>query len=330
MSDRKKDHIDLAEVSFVSAAARDQRFNYEPLLSTHPKTVKEENELSYFLGSPFHAPIWVSSMTGGTAMAKKINNNLARMCNEFSLGMGLGSCRKLLDNDEYLADFDVRKIIGERPLFANLGIAQIIDLIENNQLGKINELVKKLEADGLIIHINPVQEWMQPEGDRIHAMSPLSAVKEILEKMDVKIIVKEVGQGIGPESLKALLELPLTALEFGAFGGTNFAKMEALRDPQTQEIDPIHLVGHTASEMVSFINDIRKDSEVSCEEYIISGGVGNYLDGFYYNELLNGRSVYGQAAPFLKYAKASYDALAQFVEKEIQGYKFAKRFLRVK
>jgi isopentenyl-diphosphate Delta-isomerase len=111
--------------------------------------------------------MWVSSMTGGTKMAHTINHNLARACKEFRIGMGLGSCRKLLDDDTYFEDFNLRPIMGDDlPLFANLGIAQVEILLAENKLDQIKRLVEKLQADGLIIHINPLQEWMQPEGQQ--------------------------------------------------------------------------------------------------------------------------------------------------------------------
>ena len=107
--------------------------------------------------------MWVSSMTGGTAWAKTINHNLARACKDFGMGMGLGSCRSLLHSNDTFSDFNVRPFIGEDlPLYANLGIAQVEELLERGQLRKVKELVDKLEADGLIIHINPLQEWLQP------------------------------------------------------------------------------------------------------------------------------------------------------------------------
>ncbi|MGM0504397.1 MAG: isopentenyl-diphosphate delta-isomerase, partial [Bacteroidota bacterium] len=123
MEKRKKDHIDLALNSQSSAIEHDDRFNYEPMLKPHPK----QDDLSIsFLGRTMKNPLWISSMTGGTEYAKIINTNLARACNEFGLGMGLGSCRTLLESDEYLSHFDLRDVIGpELPFYANLGISQV-------------------------------------------------------------------------------------------------------------------------------------------------------------------------------------------------------------
>ena len=326
-TDRKKDHIDLAFRSATGESVRDERFFYEPMLNTHPND--QSTVAGNFLGKPYRFPIWVSSMTGGTGIAKNINRNLARACQEFGLGMGLGSCRKLLTSDEFLEDFAVRPYIGDQPLYANLGIAQVNELIKQNQLGLINDLIKKLDADGLIVHINPIQEWMQPEGDDIKGIKPLDAIKRLLDINDLKIVVKEVGQGMGPMSIKALLKLPLAALEFGAFGGTNFAKLEAMRDADTGAIDPICFVGHTPQQMIDSIIDINKNKNVLCNEFIISGSIKTYLDGYYYNETLPFNSVYGQAAGFLKHAMGDYEELAAYVQKQTMGYAFAKQYLTV-
>lgn len=328
ISDRKKDHIDLAFKSATTGGQRDDRFIYEPMLATHP----DENARleSFFLGKPMNFPIWVSSMTGGTGIAKNINENLARACKDFGLGMGLGSCRKLLYSDDLLEDFAVRPFIGDQPLYANLGIAQLIEQIEKKEIDVVHKMVDKISADGLIIHVNPVQEWMQPEGDKITGLRPIEAIETFLEKAPYPIIVKEVGQGMGPDSLQALMELPIAALEFGAFGGTNFAKLEALRKVNNGYIDPICFVGHTASEMIQFIKDMNDKDAIQCKEFIISGGVADYLDGFYYNELLPFPSVYGQAAGFLKHALGGYDELAKHVQQQTQGYAFAQRYLTLR
>jgi isopentenyl-diphosphate Delta-isomerase len=328
-SERKKDHIELAFQSQVTQT--DTRFYYEPLLAPHPDNVWGDFP---FLGKSFKYPIWISSMTGGTALAKVINHNLARACGEFGLGMGLGSCRSLLYSDATLPDFDVRKLIGDKqPLFANLGIGQLEDLILQNKVFLINELIEKLQADGLIIHVNPMQEWLQPEGDRFK-YSPLQTIETILEKTNIKLIVKEVGQGFGYDSLQHLLQLPIEAIDFAAAGGTNFAKLELLRsDASKQEIfNAFAHVGHTASEMVAMSNDLiaTLGDKARCKQVIISGGIQGFLDGYYLIQKINTPAIYGQASAFLNHARGNYDDLVQFLEAQIQGLCLAQAMLRVR
>lgn len=330
---RKQDHIALAFQSQVQQMSLDGRFYYEPMLAAHP-TEGEDKSFS-FLDKTFRAPLWVSSMTGGTAWANTINHNLARAARDFGFGMGLGSCRALLTEDIYLKDFDVRGIIGdELPLYANLGIAQVEKLIETNKLDLIDRLIGKLRADGLIVHINPMQEWLQPEGDRFKE-APLLTLKRLIDaRPTLKIIVKEVGQGMGIESLRALMKLPLQAVDFAAAGGTSFAMLELLRsDAQLLETyKPLTQVGHSAEEMVDFVNAIlvEEGNNLACKQVIISGGIQSFLDGYHLINKIKTPAIYGQASAFLKHARGSYEELYQFIDLQIKGLRLAEAYLKRK
>ncbi|MEE4196196.1 MAG: hypothetical protein V2I54_01005 [Bacteroidales bacterium] len=330
MEKRKKDHIDLALNSQSSGIEHDERFNYEPMLKAHPG--KRDLSIS-FLGKRLKNPLWISSMTGGTEYAKIINTNLAKACKEFGLGMGLGSCRTLLESDEYLSHFDLRDIIGdESPFYANLGISQVEQAIQHNKVNQIVELVKKLRADGLVIHVNPVQEWLQPEGDLL-LKAPLDTIRAFLDKTSLKVIVKEVGQGFGPQSIKALLNLPLEAIELGAYGGTNFSRVELKRSmPVVQEmLEPFSKVGNTAEQMIDTINGIVLDNkDISCKQIIISGGIRSFLDGYYFIQKCRLPGIYGQASTMLRYAREDYEKLHEFIQYQIKGLQMAHAYLTIR
>lgn len=330
MEERKRAHINLAFDSRVNAGEADPRFNYEPLLSAHPSL---DFEPINFAGKTMRLPVWVSSMTGGTALAGQINRNLARVCSEFGMGMGLGSCRILLDDPKHLADFDVRDIMGaEVPFYANLGIAQLERMLFERSEERIGELVQKLRADGIIIHINPLQEAFQPEGDLLNR-PPVESIQEFLEKTHLRVIVKEVGQGMGPASLEALLRLPLQAIEFGALGGTNFTKLELARHSVgTQSIYNIFgTIGHTAEEMTRIANQIAgQPNDIQCRELIISGGISNALDGYYLIKTSALKSVFGMGSAFLEHAMDDYEALHNFTEKIKKSLALAECYLRIK
>jgi isopentenyl-diphosphate delta-isomerase len=329
---RKRDHIDLAFRSQIEQGELDRRFYYEPILSAHPQRGSLKPFL--FLGKTLRVPMWVSSMTGGTEWAHTINHNLAQACRDFGMGMGLGSCRSLLYSDETLPDFDVRSKIGdELPLYANLGIAQIEQLLEKGELKRVQNLIDKLEANGLIIHVNPMQEWLQPEGDRF-TKAPLQTITSFLEKMDVPVIVKEVGQGMGYESLKVLFQMPLEAIDFAANGGTNFAKLELLRSDATKQqiFSQLANVGHSAEEMMGMTNRLVEDlgEKMLCKQVIISGGIQQFLDGYYLVNKINLPAVYGQASGFLRHARGTYEELYEYVDAQVQGLELANAFLKVK
>jgi len=328
---RKHDHIELAFQSQVQQMSLDSRFYYEPMLSEHPQGKAEP---FYFLGKSFKTPLWVSSMTGGTALAGTINRNLAMAAAEFGFGMGLGSCRSLLTDNVHLPDFNVRHIMGDNlPLFANLGIAQIEKLIEKNQVNLIDKLIDKLSADGLIVHVNPMQEWLQPEGDRFK-YPPIETLKRLIDlRPNLQIIVKEVGQGMGPESLKALMKLPILALDFAAAGGTSFSMLELLRSEKTymEAYKPLASIGHSADEMVLFVNQILKEEkDILCREVIISGGIQSFVDGYYLINKINTSAIYGQASAFLKHARGNYEDLQRFISLEVAGLELAKRFFTLR
>lgn len=329
MQDRKSDHISLALNNQTSIPEKDPRFFYEPMLRGHPDDSLPETR---FGGKVMKAPIWISSMTGGTPQARTINHNLAGVAAEFGFGMGLGSCHILLKDEQHLPDFDLRPIIGnDLPFYANMGIAQIEQYIENDDIKILKDLVGLIKADGLVIHVNPLQEWLQPEGDRIKH-PPVDTIKQLLDKVDFNIIVKEVGQGMGKQSLKALLQLPLTAIEFGAFGGTNFAKieLERNRDANASLLEPLSFIGQTSEEMVILINQLMEENTpIHTKSLIISGGIKNFLDGYHLISTSQMPAIYGMASTFLKYARDDYKTLKQFTQGQIEGLRFAYNYLNV-
>lgn len=330
-SQRKQDHIELAFIS--QTTENDKRFYYEPAITTMPEENLKFPEFSLG-GKQNKVPFWISSMTGGTKQASNINKRLANACRIFGMGMGLGSCRIILDDDTYFEDFNLRPILGDAvPFFANLGIAQIEQLFKNNKQNQIIDLVQKLNTDGLIVHINPLQEWLQPEGDR-YTWTPIETIKKLIDISNFPIIVKEVGQGFGPKSIESILQLPIEALDFGAHGGTNFARLELERSSEIskQALSPLAQIGHTPIEMIEFVNRfINSHSEtIQCKKVIVSGGIRNFLDGYYYTGIINCDAIYGQASAMLKMALIGQDELNEYCNAQILGLKAAYKFLTIK
>jgi isopentenyl-diphosphate Delta-isomerase len=323
LAQRKESHLDLAFKAQAGVQTLDQRFNYEPLFFSHPKS--SDSWPHQFLGFTLDFPLWVSSMTGGTEKAGLINKRLATLCGKYKLGMGLGSCRPLLNGEERLKDFSLREYMGNQPLLANLGIAQVEELQDEKRTHLIHDLIKKLSADGLIIHINPLQEWLQPEGDRF-TRSPLETIRRFMDEADYPVIVKEVGQGMGPLSLKALLELPIAGIEFGAYGGTNFSKLEGLRGSVSEEKLKFTQVGHSAEEMIEVLNALPTRNK----EFIISGGIRSVLDGYALKQNMKSNALIGMAAAFLGPAMESETALEDYFLNAREALLTAKGLLSLK
>lgn len=326
---RKKDHIALSFSSRPDKKIALDHLAYEPLFSAHPT---DEIIKQTFMGFDFAMPLWVSSMTGGTEKAKIINANLARACGDFQLGMGLGSCRPLLDSDARFEDFNVKALMGKAPLFTNFGIAQLEELIAANDIQKIEKITEKLNADGIIIHVNPLQEWFQPEGD-LYQKPAIETIAAVCDKTQYPIIVKEVGQGMGPMSLKALLNLPLAGIELAGYGGTNFSLLERLRNAEFQEDEKSSLsegfgyVGHTAEQMIGYLNTLH-DNGARPIEIIVSGGVDNPLSGHILKDSLRYNAVVGMASTLLKQAMGDYDDLHAYLVEMKECFKMAAAFIK--
>ncbi len=327
ISRRKNQHIKLVEKSQTQREFVDSRFNYEPLLNSHT----DNNETFRFLGNKIGAPIFISSMTGGSKKSEKINRIIAGAAKNFKLPMGLGSLRPYIEN-RHVQSFNIRRYIGDEVLlFGNLGITQVEQLLARKEIFKIDKAIEELELDGIIIHINPLQEWVQPEGDRL-INPPIITLEKVLPQLKTKIIIKEVGAGFGKESLKSLLQLPIDVIDLSSFGGTNFTKLELLRNKKSiyNLQSPLINIGETPDQMIQNLNSFFKKGIGLEKEFIISGGIKNFLDGYYYNTILNSKSIYGYANNILKHAKKSEKSLHEFLEYEIRNYGFAQNFLQIK
>ncbi len=327
---RKVGHIALAESSQTSTVTKDPRFYYEPLLY-HQEKIDLSRTVA---GKKVSYPLWISSMTGGTEIAKNINQNLALTAKEFGLGMGLGSLRPLLNSNSRIADFEVRKYLGpDLPLMGNIGIAQIEELMDHSKLHLIDELCKNLELDGLFIHINLLQEWFQPNGDVV-LRSPVELLKIALDKIKAPIFIKEVGHGFGPKSLAQLFDLPIRGIEFGAFGGTNFSLIEEKRKSEKDLTHPLIYVGHSYDEMMDslinlYLNRPDIQNKINESTLIVSGGIRNFLDGYFAIEKMSGVNsvLYAHAKEFIIRAH-SKELLNTFVTQELKGLDMAHRVLK--
>lgn len=178
-----------------------------------------------FLGARLSAPLLVSSMTGGTERARVVNSRLARAAASHRIGMALGSGRALLSNPSLLPTYRT----GDRPplLLGNLGAVQL-------RLGigpaDAERLVEVLGADGLVLHLNPLQEAVQPEGET-QFRGLLDRIAEVVERLRPRpVVVKEVGFGLGPEDVAQLAAVGVAAVDVAGAGGTNWASVEGQRD----------------------------------------------------------------------------------------------------
>lgn len=177
-----------------------------------------------FFGKPLKLPLMITSMTGGEERGAELNRALARVAAQAGIAFAVGSQRVMLKYRERAADFKVRGEIPDGVLLANIGGQQLTEY----PLDKVQWLVEEIDADGLCVHLNPAHELAQLEGDRdfrgiLESIQTLSAV------LPGRMLVKEVGHGLGPQVVKQLSDLGVKYIDVAGSGGTSWTKVEARR-----------------------------------------------------------------------------------------------------
>jgi isopentenyl-diphosphate Delta-isomerase len=230
--DRKEEHLSLAlraDVRHTSGNGLERiRMRHRALPGLD---LDDVSLATSFVGHALEAPVIISSMTGGTRRAKEVNRSLARAAVAFGLGMALGSGRKLLEEPALLATY---RSSDRPPLWlANLGVSQLVG--EPGIAGAVR-LVEMLDADGLVIHLNPVQEAVQPEGDTRFAGAAEVIARTVQHLRPLPVIVKEVGFGMDADDVRLLDGGGVAAIDVAGAGGTNWALIEGHRDPSSARL----------------------------------------------------------------------------------------------
>ena len=180
-----------------------------------------------FLGKPMRSPLLISSMTGGAAQAEAINLALAEAAEELGLAMGVGSQRAALNDARLASSYQMRRVAPSIPLLANLGAVQ---LNYGYSADHCRRAVEMIRADALILHLNPLQEAVQPEGN-VNFAGLLRRIEQVCRELEVPVIVKEVGNGIGAADAKRLVEAGVWGIDVAGAGGTSWSEVERFRQP---------------------------------------------------------------------------------------------------
>lgn len=233
IGERKRDHLRLAldeEVGFATLTTGLERVHLAArALPEHDlSTVDLGRDL---WGRRLAAPLLVSCMTGGVGEAGPVNRALAEAAQHHRVAFGLGSGRALLEDPAQAASFSVRDVAPDVLLLANLGAVQLHD----HDAGACARLVAACGADGLVLHLNAVQEAVQPGGDTAFA-GVLALVEALCAALDVPVIAKEVGFGMAPEDVARLVEAGVAGVDVAGAGGTNWARVEGLRDDRAGRV----------------------------------------------------------------------------------------------
>ena len=308
---RKKDGIDIPLQKNVQARTTSTYLEHVKLVhNALPEIDYDDIDLSTtFLGRRFSAPLIIDSMTGGTDEATVINGRLGELAEKYGFGMGLGSQRAGLKSEELASTYAIaRKNAPNAFLIANIGGAQLAKGLTVDDAKKI---VKMIRANALVVHLNPLQELVQPEGEPKYA-GVLARISELVKGIDVPVIVKEVGAGISREVATKLEMAGVSAVNVAGAGGTSWAGVEKVRAEMMKNDIKKHL-GElfwdwgipTAASLVQARRAVKLP-------LIASGGLRNGLEVAKCVTL--GASMAAMAYPFLRAASQSRESLFAFAE----------------
>lgn len=305
---RKADHLRICleeDVQFRETTSGLERYRFVhcclPELDLH-----DVDLTTHFLGKTLSSPLLISSMTGGTEQAEMINFRLATVAQQYGLAMGVGSQRVAIEKPEVAKTFAIRSVAPDTLLFANLGAVQL-----NYQYGidECRKVVDLLEADALILHLNPMQECVQTKGDT-NFRGLLEKIAVLCEKLPVPVIAKEVGNGISGIMAEKLIQIGVSAIDVAGAGGTSWAKVESerARDERQRRLGATFADwGLPTAECIASIRAIAPTIPL-----IASGGLRNGLDAA--KAIALGANLVGMAMPFLQAAQESEAALHNLVE----------------
>lgn len=305
---RKADHIRICleeDVQFHSLTSGLERYSFNHCCL--PEINRDDIDISTtFLGKRLGAPLLISSMTGGTQQAAMINQRLAKVAQQYKIAMGVGSQRVAVEKPQVADTFAIRKYAPDVLLFANLGAVQ---LNYHYGLDECLRIIDILEADALILHINPLQECIQPNGDT-DFRGLLDKIRFICSNISVPVIAKEVGNGISAVMAEKLLGAGVAAIDVAGAGGTSWAKVESERAENALQ----KRLGRTfadwglpTAECITSIRAISPDVPL-----IASGGLRDGLDVA--KAIALGADIAGLAMPFLQAAVVSEAALYDLVQ----------------
>ncbi|MBK8419677.1 type 2 isopentenyl-diphosphate Delta-isomerase [Candidatus Villigracilis saccharophilus] len=304
---RKADHIKInleQDVrSALSSGLEKYRFNHEALPELDLECI--DTTLSLF-GKKLNSPILISSMTGGTDAAKTINMRLAEAAQECGIAMGVGSQRAAIEHPEQAETFQVRKVAPDILLFANLGAVQ---LNYGYGIDQCRRAVDMIEADALILHLNPVQEAVQDAGD-VNFSGLAKKIEEVCKKLEVPVIAKEVGWGISERTAKLLVDCGVSAIDVAGAGGTSWSQVEMHRAPDefTRQLAGT-FVGWGIPTAESILNVRKAVPEMTV---FASGGLKDGLD--IAKCIALGATLGGMAGPFLKAAAISNENVVEMMK----------------
>jgi isopentenyl-diphosphate delta-isomerase len=273
-SSRKKEHLELSlsgEVVFKTKSTGFENYDFVHDAITEVD-IHYINFCTKFFGKKIDYPFLISCMTGGTSDAENINAQLAIVAENLNIPIGVGSQRQALENDEFVESFKtIRKNAPNAPVLGNIGASQVVQF---KSIEPVQLLVNMIEADAMVIHVNPLQELLQKEGEA-EFKGLLKHLKLMVNKLNVPVIVKEVGAGISYGAALKLLETGVKGIDAAGAGGTSWAGIEILRNNNNKDDNYFWDWGLPTSFCIKEIYKLKKQYKFTL---IGSGGINSAPD----------------------------------------------------
>ncbi|BCN93907.1 isopentenyl-diphosphate delta-isomerase [Thiomicrorhabdus immobilis] len=320
VTDRKQDHID-AVLNDPLVERNTQGFENIRLMHRALPECDFANidTTTTFLGKSIRFPFLIASMTGGASQnLGDINRHLAEAAQACNVPMAVGSQRAMIVDEAAKQSFAIRKFAPDVPLIANLGAVQL-----NYGFGvdEARRAIDVLQADALYLHLNPLQEVIQPEGDTNFARLA-EKIHLLAEQIDVPIILKEVGSGLSPQDIELGLAAGITLFDLAGRGGTSWSRIEAHRSDNDLGI-LFQDWGLTTVESLRLSEPYQEKAQ-----FIASGGIRNGIDMI--KAVIMGGRLCGVAAPLLAPAQESTEQVVARIEQFKQEFQTAQFLLGIK
>lgn len=293
IKDRKKDHVRLSVSERAQYELPTGFGQYHFVHNALPEVNLEDINLECtLLSRKFSFPLFISSMTGGYTDAGAVNAIIAEFCEEWNLPFGVGSQRIMLEDPAAASSFSiVREKAPNAFIAANIGGAQLADGLP---AAKVDRLVDSIEADAIIVHLNPLQELVQPEGDR-NFRGIEEGIAKLADESPVPLIVKETGAGISGAVAARLLDAGVQVIDTAGAGGTSWSRVENRREVNT---DPQKAFDDWGIPTVECIRQVRSLKDSRDFELIASGGIRSAFDII--KSLCLGADFSASAQPIIK------------------------------
>lgn len=306
-SARKTDHIRINLEEDVRSKLTTGLERYFFLHNALPELDLDKVDLSVeIFGKTLKAPLLISAMTGGSREAAQINQRLAEAAQASGIAMGLGSQRAAIEDKDLEASYRVRNVAPDILLFANLGAVQ---LNYGYGLSHLQQAVDMIEADALVLHLNALQEAVQPEGNT-NFSGLLKKIEIMCKQLPVPVVVKEVGWGISSETAKQLAHAGVRAIDVAGAGGTSWTQVEMHRAETENQARLAAAFGDWGISTSESIIQIRE--AVHSMRIFASGGLRSGVD--IAKCIALGAELGGMAGPFLKAADDSSEAVVEAID----------------